>query len=70
MTYFSLITFLSVFSVLLVEQEDNVKAECQLLEPINFNLEVKRNLSFSYCKQAPEIAVKAVLPPVKVFICT
>jgi hypothetical protein len=46
-----------------------VAAECQLLEPMTFDIRVKRNLSFGWYKGEPELAVSAHLPQINVWFC-
>lgn len=48
------------------EDRWEVVAECQILEPVTFVLDVSRNLSFGYYKQKPEISIAGKLPLLKV----
>uniref|UniRef100_A0A914WWB3 Uncharacterized protein n=1 Tax=Plectus sambesii TaxID=2011161 RepID=A0A914WWB3_9BILA len=58
------LTDVKVARALLTADGQTVAAECQLLEPITFDIRVKRNLTFGWYKNEPEIAINAHLPQI------
>ena len=44
----------------------NAKAECDIVQPVNLKLGVKRNLSISWYQLKPEMEIKADLPNIRV----
>lgn len=56
---------MKVSRVIVAEDLVTNLAECQILEPVTFDLSLARNLSFDWYKERPEISISAVLPMVK-----
>ncbi|WKX92088.1 hypothetical protein Q1695_010264 [Nippostrongylus brasiliensis] len=51
---------------LLSEDAAMVETSCDILQPLSFNITVHRNLTFSTCKDVPEITVDAQIPSLAV----
>uniref|UniRef100_A0A0K0FDI7 Vacuolar protein sorting-associated protein 13A (inferred by orthology to a human protein) n=1 Tax=Strongyloides venezuelensis TaxID=75913 RepID=A0A0K0FDI7_STRVS len=56
----------SIFGGELKKDNSNTPFKCEILKPVTFTLNVKRNLCYSWYKEFPEIMIEATMPELDV----
>uniref|UniRef100_A0A913HS02 Vacuolar protein sorting-associated protein 13A n=1 Tax=Strongyloides stercoralis TaxID=6248 RepID=A0A913HS02_STRER len=56
------LTDTSIFGGQLKKDESNTPLKCEILKPVTFTLNIKRNLCYNWYKEFPEIMIEATMP--------